>query len=158
MVKRSSASAVLWCVAVLAGCGKGSGEPSFPRASAKPAPVADQNLKDVVHVPNPPSGARPSAAPRVEEPLRPGGDVSAPVEIVRVEPDCRSLEGAARPVTVEVTVSSEGAVRDARVLSSAPRDATRVILESVRGWRFRPAKFEGRPVPVTFIVTFRRCP
>jgi TonB family protein len=157
MVRRSSASAVLWCVAVLAGCGKDPGEP-FPRASATPAPVADQNVKDIVRMPNPPSGAKPSASPRFGEPLRPGGDVSAPVEIVRVEPDCRSLEGAARPVAVEVTVSSEGAVRDARVLSSAPRDATKAILDSVRGWRFRPATLEGRPVPVTFTVTFRRCP
>jgi hypothetical protein len=92
------------------------------------------------------------------EPMRPGGEVTEPVEIVRVEPDCRLLEGAARPIMVELIVTKDGGVEGARVLSKAPVDAKAAILESVRGWRFRPSSFNGRSVPVYFTVTLRRCP
>ena len=59
----------------------------------------------------------PPAAPRAVE--RSAG----PIEIVRVEPDCRALAGAAQPIRVEVTVATDGSVSEARMLSSAPEDA-----------------------------------
>lgn len=159
MVERAVVASVLLFVALSWGCGgKDPGEPAFPRTAATPAPVAEQNAKDIVHVPNPPSGAKQAAPSRFEEPLRPGGEVTEPVEIVRVEPDCRLLEGAARPIMVELVVTPEGAVQGARLLSNAPADAKAAILESVRGWRFRPSTFNGRPVPVYVTVTLRRCP
>src|SRR5512140_3096738 len=105
MVRRAVGASVLLCVAVLSGCaGKDPGEPAFPRAAATPAPVADQNAKDIVHVPL--GGPVPDPNGRFE-PMRPGGEVTEPVEIVRVEPDCRLLEGAARPIMVELIVTRE---------------------------------------------------
>ena len=158
MVKRGAGPSVLLCVALLSGCGADPGEPSFPRAASAPTAVPGEGVKDIIHVPNPPPGGNQSARPRFEEPLRPGGEVSEPVEIVRVEPDCRLLEGAARPIMVELIVTKEGGVEGARVLSMAPADAKAAILKSVRGWRFRPSTFNGRAVPVYFAVALRRCP
>lgn len=150
MVKRAVAASVLLGVAVLSGCvGKEPGEPSFPRPTATPKPTPEYLL------PEKPQGQRIGG---MFEPLHPGGEVSEPVEIVRVEPDCRLLEGAARPIMVQLIVTKEGAVEGARVLSKASADAKTVILESVRGWRFRPSTFNGRPVPVYFTVALRRCP
>ena len=153
MVKRGAAPSVLLCVAVLVGCaGKDPGEPSFPRAASAPTPVPDEGVKDIIHVPL--GGPVPDPNGRFE-PMRPGGEITEPVEIVRVEPDCRLLEGAARPIMVELIVTREGAVEGARVLSKAPADAKVAILESVRGWRFRPSTFNGRAVPVYFTVALR---
>ncbi|MEO8054969.1 MAG: energy transducer TonB, partial [Acidobacteriota bacterium] len=81
-----------------------------------------------------------------------------PVEIARVEPECRLLEGAARPIMVELIVTKDGRVEGARVLSNAPQPAKAALLASVKTWRFRPSTFNERPVPVFFTVTFRRCP
>ena len=94
----------------------------------------------------------PPAAPRAVE--RSAG----PIEIVRVEPDCRALAGAAQPIRVEVTVATDGSVREARMLSSAPEDAKGLVLQSVRTWRYQPASQDGRTAPATFPVTLRRCP
>ena len=155
MAKRGAAPSVLLCVAVLSGCGAEPGEPSFPRAASAPTPVPDEGVKDIVHVPL--GGRVPDPNGRFE-PMRPGGEVTEPVEIVRTEPDCRLLEGAARPIMVELIVTKEGAVEGARVLSKAPADAKAAILASVRTWRFRPSMFNGRAVPVYFTVALRRCP
>ncbi|MGA7992010.1 MAG: energy transducer TonB [Thermoanaerobaculia bacterium] len=150
MVKRAVASAVLLCIGLLGGCGgRDPGEPSFPRPTATPKPTPEYLI------PEKPQGIRPGGR---FEPMRPGGEVTEPVEIVRVEPDCRLLEGAARPIMVELIVTKEGAVEGARVLSKAPADAKAAILEAVRGWRFRPSTFNGRAVPVYFTVALRRCP
>ncbi len=57
-----------------------------------------------------------------------------------------------------VIVTKEGTVEGARVLSKAPAEARAAILESVRGWLFRPSTFNERAVPVYFTVTLRGCP
>jgi TonB family protein len=83
---------------------------------------------------------------------------SGPIEIVRVEPDCRALAGAEEPIRVEVTVATDGSVSEARLLSSAPEDVKGLVLRSVRTWRYQPASQDGRTAPATFPVTLRRCP
>lgn len=155
MVKRAAAASVLFLAAGVAGCAKDPGEPSFPRAASTPAPVADQNVKDIVHAPL--GGTVPDPNGRFE-PMRPGGEVTEPVEIFRAEPDCRLLEGEARPIMVELIVTAEGAAQGARVLSQASAPARAAILDVVRVWRFRPSTFNGRAVPVYFTVALRRCP
>jgi periplasmic protein TonB len=87
-----------------------------------------------------------------------GGAVAAPIEISRVEPDCRTLHGAAGSVLVELIVSENGAVEAGRVLRMVSPDAKPAILAAVRQWRFRPATFNGRSVAVYFTVTLRGCP
>ncbi len=159
MVKRAVGSSVLVCVAFFLGCaGEDPGEPSFPRTAAAPPPPPAPTVPVAEFIPpSAPRGA-PVAPPAREQPLRPGGEITEPVEIVRVEPDCGLLEGASRPIVVELIVTKEGAVGGARLRSRASADAKAAILGSVRGWRFRPSTFNGRPVPVYFAVALRGCP
>lgn len=153
MVKRAAAASVLFLAAGVAGCGKDPGAPSFPRIAAMPR-TPEPTMPSIVHPVI--QGMQPDPNGRFE-PMRPGGEVTEPVEITRVEPDCGKLEVAARPIMVELIVTKEGAVEGARVLTKAPADAKAAILESVRGWRFRPSTFNGRPVPVYFTVALRPC-
>lgn len=92
------------------------------------------------------------------EPLRVGGEVLAPIEISRVEPDCSQLHGAGHPAIVELIVAETGAVRAGRVLRTGSPRAKPAILAAVRQWRFRPATFNGRPVEVYLTVTLGGCP
>jgi hypothetical protein len=48
--------------------------------------------------------------------------------------------------TVEVVIDEAGAVTEARILSSVSAFYDAVLLESAKGWRYRPAMKEGRPV------------
>jgi outer membrane biosynthesis protein TonB len=84
-----------------------------------------------------------------------GGEVFAPVDISRVEPDCHRLPGV---VIAELIISENGAVEAGRVLTHIAPDAKAAILAAVRQWRYRPATFNGRPVAVYFTVTLRGCP
>ncbi len=153
MVKRTLGSFVLCGVAFSSGCGgKDPEKPSFPRVVSAPAPTPEP-----LAIPIPPGVPRkagpPPAAP--DEPLHVGGEVTEPVAIVQVLPDCRALTGAPVPVAVELVVTREGTVQRARVLSAVPDSAKGLVLESVRGWRFRPATFHGRNVAVIYTVALR---
>jgi TonB family protein len=109
-------------------------------------------VKAVIHVPL--DGTVPHPNGR-SEPLHAGGDVTEPFAIVSVLPDCRALAGAPIPVAVELVVTREGTVQSARILSAVPDSAKALVLESVRGWRFRPATFNGRAVAVTWTVAMK---
>jgi TonB family protein len=50
-------------------------------------------------------------------------------------------------VVVEVTISAQGEVVDARVLESVGYGIEELALATVRQWRFRPATRDGEPVP-----------
>ena len=59
---------------------------------------------------------------------------------------------------IEVVVDESGAVADARVYLSVNRVYDKVLLESVKQWRYRPATKDGRPVKyrrVTGVVSGR---
>jgi hypothetical protein len=152
MVKSLVGTSVLLCVAVLSGCGAEPAEPSFPRAAVAPTPVPGEGVKDVIHVPLRGTVPDPNGG---GEPLHPGGEVTEPLAIVSVLPDCRALAGAPIPVAVELVVTSEGTVQGARILSAVPDSAKALVLESVRGWRFRPATFNGGTVAVTWTVAMK---
>jgi hypothetical protein len=92
------------------------------------------------------------------EPLRMGGEVLAPIEITRVEPDCGALHGSEHPAIVELIVTDTGLVKAGRVLRTGTPAAKPAILAAVRQWRFRPATFNGKPVEVYLTVTTRGCP
>jgi protein TonB len=95
-----------------------------------------------------------------ELPIPVGGQVAAPVALVRVEPHYTEaarrvrLEGT---VVVEAIVDRSGRVTDARVLKPLGMGLDASAVEAVRQWRFRPATLHGRPVAVFFrlTVTFR---
>lgn len=98
------------------------------------------------------------AFPMAASALKTTPGMFAPVELVRVEPDCRQLAGAGQPIVVELIVTETGAVRSGRVRTKIPQEAEAVILTMARQWLFRPATLHGKPVEVTIDVTLRRCP
>jgi TonB family protein len=83
------------------------------------------------------------------------GGVSIPrlIEESRVEPlrsERARAERAAGRVTLEIVVGRDGAVRDVVVLKAEPEgyDFGKAATEAVLQWRFEPATFEDKPVPV----------
>ena len=99
--------------------------------------------------------APPPPPPARVEPVRVGGEISAPRLIYRVEPEYPSIAVNAQiegVVILEATVDHTGAVRDARVLRS------RGVLDepavnAVEQWRYEPLLLNGRPSPFVLTVT-----
>ena len=50
-------------------------------------------------------------------------------------------------VALEVCVSEEGRVNEAALLSSGSARLDPVVLQAVRGWRYRPRVLDGRAAP-----------
>jgi TonB family protein len=101
-----------------------------------------------------------SAAP--ESVLRPGeGGVGYP-ECVRCEdpagkPEARTAGFEGR-VLLKAVITPEGNAVNIRVMNGAPEDAmSRAAVDAVRKWKFKPALFNGKPVPVevTIEVNFK---
>jgi protein TonB len=59
-------------------------------------------------------------------------------------------------VEMQVVVSAEGTVRDARIVHSLHPDLDEQALLAVKQWRFEPGRKDGKPVPVlvTIEMTF----
>lgn len=99
--------------------------------------------------------------PRESEPspiLRPGGAVTEPVEISRVQPDYPESARKAQmqgTVVLEAVISRSGAVESVRVLRSVNPLLDASAVKAVSRWRYEPARFDGRPVPVYLTVTVR---
>jgi TonB family protein len=95
----------------------------------------------------------PSAAPAGA--VRVGGNIRVPTRLNQVAPvypqqaKDASVQGV---VILEIIVSADGSVSEARVLRSIPMldDAA---LECVRQWRYEPTLLNGAPVPVIMTVT-----
>jgi protein TonB len=58
-------------------------------------------------------------------------------------------------VVLQATIDREGRVTDLQVLRGAPLGMTEAALDAVRGWRFRPATLDDRPVAVYYHLTVR---
>ncbi len=56
-------------------------------------------------------------------------------------------------IKVEVLISTNGDVVFAHVIDGRP-DINTAALLAARGWKFSPARFEGRPVQVSGVITF----
>jgi len=88
-------------------------------------------------------------------PFLPGGDVTAPRLLHRVEPlypeAVRKLrrEGV---VTLEAIITAAGSVEELRIVGSADSLLDDVALRAVRQWRYRAGSLNGRPVPVILTV------
>jgi TonB family protein len=55
---------------------------------------------------------------------------------------------------LQVIIDVDGMVRQPRIKSSPAPSVSYAALEALRQWRFRPGKMAGKPVPVTFNMTF----
>jgi protein TonB len=105
--------------------------------------------------PTPPTP--PVEAPKLPEAKKPVvSHVLSGIATKRVEPVYPQIAiaaGVKGDVVVEVTVSEEGQVISAHVLSGPPllRDAA---LQAARGWRFTPTILGESPVKVIGTITF----
>lgn len=64
-------------------------------------------------------------------------------------PERARKKGISGRVELSLLISAAGAVQDARVLSATPVGIfEEAALAAVRGWRFQPAMYEGRPVAI----------
>lgn len=99
--------------------------------------------------PPPPPPSTQGPAPPTEGPMR------APTKIKDVRPIYPPDAMAARiqgVVVIEVSLDTEGRVRDARVLRSIP-ELDEAALTAVRQWEFTPSIVNGKPVPIVMTVT-----
>jgi periplasmic protein TonB len=89
-------------------------------------------------------------------PVRPGGSVSTPVNLVRIEPVYPELAkkiGAKGLVVIECVIARDGSVRDPKVVRGAHPLLDKAALEAVRQWKFAPGRMGERPVDVLFNLT-----
>jgi protein TonB len=91
-----------------------------------------------------------------DEPLVPGGEVSYPVLVHRVEPDYPRAAIATRSegvVILEAIITASGAVEEVSLLKSANPLLDEAAARAVRQWSYRPATLNGRAVRVRLTVT-----
>jgi protein TonB len=91
-----------------------------------------------------------------EEPMRVGGEVKEPVEISRVKPQYPEAARKARMqgvVILEAIITKDGSVSDVRVLRGINPLLDNAAMRAVQQWKYKPATFNGRPVPVYLTVT-----
>jgi TonB family protein len=90
------------------------------------------------------------------EPRQVGGEVSRPEVLGRVKPRY-SLEARQNRVSGTVILKSvidqEGCVRKTRVLKGQPYGLDEEALAALRNWVFEPAKLNGKPVKVYYVLT-----
>ena len=94
--------------------------------------------------------------PGGEEPMRVGGEVKEPVEISRVKPQYPEAARKARMqgvVILEAIITKDGSVSDVRVLRGINPLLDNAAMRAVQQWKYKPATFNGRPVPVYLTVT-----
>jgi TonB family protein len=92
-------------------------------------------------------------------PIRVGGNVAQPQKIhdvPPVTPETALRAGIRGVVILELTIGTDGAVTDARVLRSIPLLDTAAV-EAALQWRYEPVLVDGKPVSVimTAAVTVR---
>jgi protein TonB len=91
-----------------------------------------------------------------DEPMRVGGEVKEPIEISRVKPQYPEAARKARMqgvVILEAIITKDGSVSDVRILRGINPLLDNAAMRAVQQWRYKPATFNGRPVPVYLTVT-----
>jgi protein TonB len=127
-------------------------------------PVADGGI-DAIGVTNGVSGsvnlgtpvavADPPPPPAPKKPFRIGGAIREPVKVKHVSPIYPAIAQSARvsgKVIIDAVIGTDGAVRDARILSGMPL-LNQAALDAVRQWRYSPTMLNGEPVQVVMTVT-----
>ncbi len=82
---------------------------------------------------------------------RPGGGVSAPALLFKVEPEYSEEARKAKfqgTVVLYVVVDEKGNPRDLKVVRALGLGLDQKAIEAVQKWRFKPGLKDGKPVPV----------
>ena len=142
-----------------------TGQPAQKPADEAPAEIAPETGFDLSNVRGVEGGIvggvvsgllrAPPPPPPPAEPIRVGGNVSAPVKTKHIDPRYPEMARAARVsgvVILETVIGPDGRVTDVKILRSVPLldDAA---LEAVRQWEYTPTLLNGVPVPVIMTVT-----
>lgn len=95
-------------------------------------------------------------APPAEEPYRVGDQVTRPEKIAGVPPiyteEARKA-GVTGVVILEAIIDERGDVVNLKVLKGLPKGLDQAALDAVKGWKFKPATLEGKPVKVYYTLT-----
>jgi len=87
-----------------------------------------------------------------------GGEVKEPIEIVKTQPQYPEAARKARMqgiVILEAIITKEGTVESVRVLRGINPLLDASAMRAVQQWKYKPATFNGRPVPVYLTVTVK---
>jgi len=107
-------------------------------------------------VPPPVTEAPPVEEPRIEGPIRVGGDVTRPIMVTGYTPEYTPIARRARiqgVVILEAAIDKLGNVTDARVLKPLPMGLDQAAIDAVMQWKFTPATLRGQPVAVYYNLT-----
>jgi protein TonB len=121
-----------------------------------PGGVVGSSRRDDDPPPPPPPKPEPTPTPAPPKKITVSGGVLQGSALKRVQPPYPPIAKAARAsgaVQVQVTISEDGRVIDAAVVSGHPllRDAA---LQAARQWVFKPTELSGVPVKVQGVLTF----
>ncbi|HEX3130876.1 MAG TPA: TonB family protein [Thermoanaerobaculia bacterium] len=89
-------------------------------------------------------------------PYRVGGEVSRPEKVSGDPPAYTEMARRARitgVVIVEAVIDEQGNVLTPRVLKGLPMGLDEQVVDAVQTWKFKPATFHGKAVPVYYILT-----
>jgi TonB family protein len=123
----------------------------------QPALVAVPGSNGRMPPPPPPPPPPPGQASLVDgqAPVRVGGNIKQPTKTLDVPPVYPPVAQSARVsgvVIMEVTIGTDGSVRDAKVLRSIPL-LDQAAIDAVKQWQFTPTLLNGQPVPVVMTAT-----
>ena len=111
-------------------------------------------------VPGGVTGAVVEGLPERSEPLQPirvGGQIKEPRKLKHVEPVYPEIAARANvhgTIILEISLSAQGRVTEAKVLRGVPLlDAAAIA--AVKQWLYAPTLLDGVPVPVTMTITVR---
>jgi protein TonB len=88
--------------------------------------------------------------------MRVGGEVHAPVILSKIDinfEECvRRREPVGMPI-IEAVIDESGRIQRPRLLKPLHPCAERAVMSALKEWRFMPATYRGRAVPVIYNMT-----
>lgn len=109
----------------------------------------DFELADVPSPPDPPHSA---------VPLRFHSGMIRPERIAGLEPRYTEMARRARlegVVILQAIITRQGEVRNVKIVKPLGLGLDEAAAETVRGWRFQPARLDGEPIDVIYSLTVR---
>jgi TonB family protein len=87
-----------------------------------------------------------------------GPDVVQPVALENPVLACGGTKGLRVGMAVlEATITVKGTVENVRIIRSLSPDTDAALITCVAKWRYTPATFKGKPVPVQLTIAVNLC-